>query len=179
VQKEYAQTEKSTPKGSVDNTLQSGKQVIKMFEKTFVMLKPDAVQRGLCGKIISRIEEKGLEIIAMKFMKIPEKQAKIHYREHEGKSFFNDLIDYITSGPVVPMVIKGKNAISVCRTLMGKTDPQEALPGTIRGDFGMDKGKNLIHGSDSPESAAREISLFFREEEIVEYEHNQHGWVYE
>ena len=150
-----------------------------MMERTFVMLKPDAVQRGLMGKIVSRIEEKGLKVIAMKFMVIPEELAKTHYSEHEGKGFFDSLIAYITSGPVLPMVIEGDNAISVCRTIMGKTNPQEALPGTIRGDFGLDKGKNLIHGSDSPESAEREINLFFKKEELVEYEHSQRGWIYE
>ncbi len=149
------------------------------MERTFVMVKPDGVQRGLIGKIISRLERKGLKIVAMKMMKIEESLAEEHYVEHKEKPFFKDLIGYITSGPVVAMVIEGKEAIKVVRTLVGKTNPREALPGTIRGDYGMDVGRNVIHASDSLESAKREINLFFKEEEIVSYSKADEIWIYE
>lgn len=149
------------------------------MERTFVMVKPDGVQRGLIGKIISRLERKGLKIVAMKMMKIGESLAEEHYVEHKEKPFFKDLIGYITSGPVVAMVIEGKEAIKVVRDLVGKTNPREALPGTIRGDYGMDVGRNVIHASDSLESAKREINLFFKEEEIVSYSKADEIWIYE
>ena len=149
------------------------------MERTFVMVKPDGVQRGLIGKIISRLERKGLKIVAMKMMKIEESLAEEHYVEHKEKPFFKDLIGYITSGPVVAMVIEGKEAIKVVRDLVGKTNPREALPGTIRGDYGMDVGRNVIHASDSLESAKREINLFFKEEEIVSYSKTDEIWIYE
>ncbi|MCD6493215.1 MAG: nucleoside-diphosphate kinase [Archaeoglobaceae archaeon] len=149
------------------------------MERTFVMVKPDGVQRGLIGKIISRLERKGLKIVAMKMMKIEESLAEEHYVEHKEKPFFKDLIGYITSGPVVAMVIEGKEAIKVVRDLVGKTNPREALPGTIRGDYGMDVGRNVIHASDSLESAKREINLFFKEEEIVSYSKADEIWIYE
>jgi len=148
-------------------------------EQTFVMVKPDGVQRGLCGEIVSRLERKGLKIIAMKFMVIKKETAEIHYGEHKGRGFYNSLISFITSGPVLAMVLEGNNAVSVCRSLMGKTNPQESAPGTIRGDFGMDTGMNLIHGSDSPASAEREISIYFRPEELVSYERTADCWIYE
>lgn len=148
-------------------------------ERTYLMIKPDAVQRGLCGEIVSRFEKKGLKLIAMKFMRIPKEVAEKHYGEHKGKKFYDKLIAYITSGPVLAMVWEGKNAVSVCRTMMGKTDPQESAPGTIRGDYGMDLGVNIIHGSDSPESAAREIGIFFSPEELVEYDRTADRWTYE
>lgn len=149
------------------------------MERTYLMIKPDAVQRGLCGEIVSRFEKKGLKLIAMKFMRIPKEVAEKHYGEHKGKKFYDKLIAYITSGPVLAMVWEGKNAVSVCRTMMGKTDPQESAPGTIRGDYGMDLGVNIIHGSDSPESAAREIGIFFSPEELVEYDRTADRWTYE
>ncbi len=133
------------------------------MERTFVMLKPDAVQRRLIGKLIGRIEAKNLTIVAMKMMRIERKIAETHYGEHREKPFFRELVDFVTSGPVVAMIVEGPNAISVMRTLMGATNPFNAAPGTIRGDFGLDLTKNLIHGSDSPESAKREIALFFPE----------------
>lgn len=148
-------------------------------ERTYLMLKPDAVQRGLCGEIISRFERKGLKLIAMKFMLIPKATAERHYGEHKGKKFYDSLISYITSGPVLAMVWEGKNAVSVCRAMMGKTDPQDSAPGTIRGDYGMDLGVNVIHGSDSPESAEREIGIFFKPEELVQYERSVERWIYE
>ena len=149
------------------------------MEKTFVMVKPDGVQRGLCGDIISRLEKKGLKIVAMKFMTIKKETAEIHYGEHKGKGFYDSLISFITSGPVLAMVLEGDNAVSVCRNIMGKTNPQESAPGTIRGDFGMVTGMNLIHGSDSPKSAEKEISVFFRPEELVSYKRAADEWIYE
>ncbi len=149
------------------------------MERTFVMIKPDAVQRGLIGEIISRLEKKGLKIVAMKMLNVSRDLAERHYAEHREKPFFQSLVDYITSAPVVAMVVEGKNAVKVVRTLVGATNPQEALPGTIRGDFGMDIGRNVIHASDSLESAEREISLFFKPEEIVEYKRIDEDWLYE
>jgi len=148
------------------------------MEQTFSMLKPDAVQRSLIGEIIGRFEKKGLKLVALKLLKISREMAERHYSEHLGKPFFNDLVDFITSGPVVAMIWEGKNAIQVVRTMMGKTDPQEALPGTIRGDFGLFTGNNIVHGSDSPESASREINLFFSEEEIISYQKEIDNWIY-
>jgi len=149
------------------------------MERTFVMIKPDGVQRGLIGEIISRIERKGLKIVGMKMLRISQELAQKHYAEHRGKPFFDSLISYITSGPVVAMVVEGKEAVKVMRTLVGKTNPIEASPGTIRGDYAMDVGRNVIHASDSIESANREISLFFNEEEIIEYKKFDEDWVYE
>ena len=149
------------------------------MERTFVMIKPDAVQRGLVGEIISRLEKKGLKIVAMKMINVSRELAERHYAEHREKPFFESLVSYITSAPVVAMVVEGKNAVKVVRTLVGATNPQEALPGTIRGDFGMDIGRNVIHASDSLESAEREISLFFKPEEIVEYKRIDEDWLYE
>ncbi len=148
------------------------------MEQTFSMLKPDAVQRSLIGEIIGRFEKKGLKLVALKLLKISREMAERHYAEHLGKPFFNDLVDFITSGPVVAMIWEGQNAIQVVRTMMGKTDPQEALPGTIRGDFGLFTGNNIVHGSDSPESASREINLFFSEGEIISYQKEIDNWIY-
>ncbi len=133
------------------------------MERTFVMLKPDAVKRRLVGEIIKRIEAKNLTIVAMKMIHIDRKLAETHYSEHREKPFFKDLVDFVTSGPAVAMIVEGPNAISVIRTMMGATNPFNAAPGTIRGDFGLDLTQNLIHGSDSPQSAARELALFFPE----------------
>ncbi len=125
------------------------------------MIKPDGVRRKLIGETIKRIEEKGLTLEAMKLMVLGKEMAKEHYVQHKGKSFFNDLIDYVTSGPVVAMIVNGKNAISVVRKMMGATDPLKAELGTVRGDFALDISENIVHSSDSEESAKREISLFF------------------
>ena len=149
------------------------------MERTYVMVKPDGVQRGLCGEIVSRLEKKGLKIVAMKFMVIKKEVAESHYDEHKGKGFYDSLISFITSGPVLAMVLEGDNAVAVCRNLMGKTNPQESAPGTIRGDFGMVTGMNLIHGSDSVQSAEREISIFFRPEELISYKRAADEWIYE
>jgi len=143
------------------------------------MVKPDGVQRGLIGEIISRFERRGFKICALKMIKIPRELAERHYEEHKGKSFFPSLIDYITSGPVVCMILEGDNAVSVVRAMMGKTNPQDAAPGTIRGDLGIQTGRNIVHGSDSPESAKREIELFFNDYEIQRYTRIDETWLYE
>jgi len=142
------------------------------------MIKPDGVQRGLVGKVISRFEEKGLKIISQKMIHIDKDLASEHYGEHVGKGFYSELVDFITSGPVVAMVLMGNDAVNVVRTLVGKTNPHQASPGTIRGDFGMDISRNIVHASDSPISAAREISLFFNESEILNYTRIDEMWLY-
>jgi nucleoside-diphosphate kinase len=145
-------------------------------ERTLIIVKPDAVQRGLLGRIIARFEDKGLVPSAMKLMHISRDLAKRLYAIHEGKPFHPGLIDYITSGPAVVMVLAGPRAIDVARTLMGKTFGYEAEPGTIRGDFGLSRTYNLVHGSDSPESAATEIPIFFQPAELLEYERATTPW---
>jgi len=150
-----------------------------MIEKTFLMVKPDGVQRGLVGKIIQRVEDRGLKICAIKMMRIPRELAERHYEEHKGKGFYNPLLDYITSGPVVCMVLEGENAVAACRAMMGKTNPQDASPGTIRGDFSQVTGRNIVHGSDGSESANREIKLFFNDYEIQKYEKIDEAWLFE
>jgi len=146
-------------------------------ERTFLMVKPDGVARRLVGKIVTYLEAKGLKLVAAKFMKIPRDMAKKHYAEHVGKDFYKSLEDFITAGPVLAMVWEGESAISVARAVMGKTDPKEAAPGTIRGDLGIAKTKNLIHGSDGPESAKREIALFFKPEELVDWKADDERWL--
>ena len=138
-----------------------------MIQKSFVMMKPDAVQRRLMGKILSRFEDKGLKIVAVKLIQIDEDLAKTHYGEHAEKPFFPSLVEYITSSPSLAMVIEGEEAITTIRKIVGATNPLEADLGTIRGDFGMDTGRNIIHASDAPESAEREIALFFNEFKIL------------
>ncbi len=137
------------------------------MQKTLVIIKPDSVQRKLIGKIITRFEEKGLEILGLKHLVIPDSLAREIYSEHKGKEFFEKLLQFMTSGPVVALAIGGTNAIEVTRTMMGETACHKAVPGTIRGDFGLSNRYNLIHGSDSPGSAEREIALFFRTEELL------------
>jgi len=149
------------------------------MQKTLVIIKPDAVQRRLIGRIIGRFEEKGLEIIGLKMSVISEDMAKKNYSVHEGKEFFEKLIKYITSGPVVFMLLRGKNAIEVSRMLMGSTFGHEAAPGTIRGDYAISKRFNLLHGSDSVESAERETAIFFNNEEIMEYDQTNLKWIYD
>jgi len=150
-----------------------------MIEKTFAMVKPDGVQRGLVGRIVQRFEERGLKISAMKMMKIQRELAERHYEEHKGKGFYEPLLAYITSGPVVCMVLEGENAVAAVRAMMGKTNPQDAGPGTIRGDFSQVTGRNIVHGSDSPESAKREINLFFNDYELQKYEKIDEAWLFE
>lgn len=135
-------------------------------ERTLVLLKPDAVKRNLCGRILTRFEERGLKVAALKMMQLSAKQAEIHYAEHIGKPFFPSLAEFITSGPLVAMVIEGEQAVKAVRTMMGSTKPVEASPGTIRGDFALSMGENVVHGSDSIESAKREIAVFFEKSEI-------------
>lgn len=147
------------------------------MERTLVLLKPDAVQRRLVGRIISRIEEKGLKIVGLKMIRVSQELAEKHYAEHREKPFYPELLSFITSAPVVAMVVEGPKAVEVVRKMMGKTNPLEAEPGTIRGDFGLSVTMNLIHGSDSPASAAREIALFFREDEILSYQTADAPWL--
>tara|TARA_B100001123_G_scaffold149144_1_gene172720 strand:- start:1224 stop:1652 length:429 start_codon:yes stop_codon:yes gene_type:complete len=142
-------------------------------------VKPDGVQRGLIGTVIGRIENKGLKIAGLKLIHVSEELAKEHYGEHVDRPFFGDLVSFITSSPVVALAIEGDNAVAVMRTLMGGTNPQEAAPGTIRGDFGMTIGMNLVHGSDSPESAERELNLFFQKEEVLDYKREIDSWIIE
>jgi len=150
-------------------------------ERTFVMAKPDAVQRGLVGEVVSRLEERGLKLVGAKFVQIDEELAHEHYAEHEDKPFFDDLVAFITSGPVLAMVWAGADATRQVRKMMGATDPAEAAPGTIRGDYGLDLGQNVIHGSDHEDPGAneREVELFFDEDELVEYSRADEPWVYE
>jgi len=143
------------------------------------MVKPDGVQRNLVGEVISRMEKRGLKILALKMYTIPEETARAHYAEHEGKPFFQSLLDFITSGPSVSIVIQGKNAVAVIRTMVGATNPSEAAAGTIRGEFGLDTGRNIVHASDSTESANREISIHFSESEISQYLRIDEQWLYE
>ena len=150
-----------------------------MIQKSFVMMKPDAVQRRLMGKIFSCFEDKGLQVIAVKLIQIDEDLAKTHYGEHAEKPFFPSLVEYITSSPSLAMVIKGEEAISTIRKIVGATNPLEADLGTIRGDFAMDMGRNIIYASDSPASAEREIGLFFDEDEICDYKIIDNNLIYE
>jgi nucleoside-diphosphate kinase len=147
------------------------------MEKTFLMVKPDGVQRALIGEIVSRFEKKGFQLVGAKLMNISEDLAKEHYGEHKERPFFGELVDFITSGPVFAMVWEGKDVILTARNMMGKTNPADAAPGTIRGDFAVQVSNNIIHGSDSAESAEREIGLFFKEEELVAYERTVATWI--
>ena len=149
------------------------------MDRTYVMIKPDGVQRNLMGEIIARFEKRGVKIAALKMLRISRALAEEHYGEHKGKPFFGPLVDFITSGPVVAMVLEGKEVVGTVRDMMGATNPLKAAPGTIRGHFGMDVGRNVVHGSDSPESAAREINLFFAPEEIIDYNKEMDVWLYE
>lgn len=150
-----------------------------IVERTFVMVKPDGVQRGLIGEIISRIERRGLKIVGMKMVYLTEAFAKEHYAVHEGKPFFAGLIEYITSGPVVAMVVEGTDAIRVVRDMVGATDPRKAAPGTIRGDYGLEIGRNLIHASDAPETAEFEIGLWFGKEGLITWKRDVDRWIFE
>jgi nucleoside-diphosphate kinase len=147
------------------------------MERTFLMVKPDGVQRGLIGEIVSRFERKGLKLAAAKFMQITPELAERHYAEHKGKPFYPPLVQFVTSGPVFAMVWQGDNVIALTRALIGKTDAIEAAPGTIRSDYAVHTNFNLIHGSDSPSSAEREIRIFFSPGEVLEYEHSMQRWI--
>jgi nucleoside-diphosphate kinase len=149
------------------------------MERTLILIKPDAVQRGLVGRIITRLERRGLRLAAMRLLSITTELAARHYAIHKGKPFYDGLIEFITGGPVVAAVVEGKNAINIVRSTMGATDPADAEPGTIRGDFGLEIGRNLVHGSDGPETAAYEIPLFFSEDQIVSYWRAVDDWINE
>ena len=146
-------------------------------EQTLVLVKPDAVQRALAGSVISRLEGRGLRIAAMKMLQMSREMASSHYSAHVGKGFFEGLVDFITSSPIVAMVLEGPDAVEMVRNTMGATNPLQAQPGTIRGDLAVDIGQNLVHGSDSPESAAKEIALFFSRDEVLSYERDVDRWV--
>jgi nucleoside-diphosphate kinase len=148
-------------------------------ERTLIIIKPDAVQRGLIGEIIRRFESHGLRIAGMKFIQVSQELASRHYAEHEGKKFYEGLINYITSAPVVVMALEGSEAVAIARNTIGKTKPVDSQPGTIRGDFGMEVGRNLVHGSDSVESAQREISLWFQPSELVDWQRDVDRWIFE
>jgi nucleoside-diphosphate kinase len=148
------------------------------MEKSLVLIKPDAVQRGLAGEIISCMEKRGLKIVAIKMLHMDKNLAQRHYAIHKGKAFFDDLVNFITSSPVIAIVFQGKNAVEIIRQMMGETDPAKAQRGTIRGDFGIDIGHNLVHGSDSLENASKEIDLFFSEGEIFNYDRELDTWIY-
>jgi nucleoside-diphosphate kinase len=150
-------------------------------ERTFVMVKPDGVNRGLVGEVISRLETRGLKLVGAKFVQMDEELAREHYGEHEGKPFFDGLVGFITSDPVMAMVWEGQDATRQVRRMMGATDPAESAPGTIRGDLGLDLGRNVIHGSDHEDPGAneREIDLFFDESELVDWDRAGENWLYE
>ncbi len=148
------------------------------MERTFVIIKPDAVQRGLVGEIIGRLERRGLKIVGMKFLQVSEELAREHYAVHEGKPFFKGLIEYIVSAPVVALVLEGTNAIAAVRKTLGATRPAEADPGTIRADFGLEIGRNLVHGSDGPDTATSEIALWFGED-LVSWSRAGDPWIFE
>jgi nucleoside-diphosphate kinase len=149
------------------------------MERTLIIVKPDAMQRGLAGEIIVRLERRGLKIVGLKLMRIDEALANRHYGEHQGKPFFNGLVSFITSSPVVVGVLEGTNAVAAVRSTMGPTNPTAAGPGTIRGDLALELGRNMVHGSDSPESAEREIGLFFQPDELLAYDRNVDPWIFE
>jgi nucleoside-diphosphate kinase len=150
-----------------------------LVERTLILVKPDGVQRGLTGEIIRRFERRGLAIIGLKLVSVSKAVARSHYKEHVGKPFFKGLVDYITSCPVVAMVVEGPKAIELCRATIGATDPLAATPGSIRGDFGATVGRNLVHGSDSVKSAKREVKLFFKASELVAYKRATQRWITE
>lgn len=148
-------------------------------ERTLFLVKPDAVQRGLAGEIIKRLESRGLKIVGLKLMQVSRATAEKHYGEHKGKPFFEGLVSFITSAPVVAAVFEGTNAIEIVRATNGATNPLKAAPGTVRADFGLEMGRNLVHASDSPESAAREIRIFFKPAELIEWKRDTDAWIYE
>lgn len=149
------------------------------MERTLILVKPDGMQRGLAGEIISRLERRGLRIVGLRMFQMEDDVARRHYAEHEGKPFFGGLISYITSGPIIAAVLEGTGAVEVVRKTMGATAPARAEPGTIRGDLGLEMGRNLIHGSDSLDSAKREIALFFEEGQLHNYERDVDRWIFE
>lgn len=149
------------------------------METTLIIFKPDAVQRGLCGKILSRFEDKGLQVVGMKLMQIPLSLAETHYEAHKSKPFYAGLVRFMTSSPVVVLALRGNGAITIARNMMGATFGSKANPGTIRGDFGVSNSYNLIHGSDSPEAAERELKLFFAPGEVLDWKRSGDSWIYD
>jgi len=148
-------------------------------ERSLVLVKPDGVQRGLVGEVIARFERRGLRLVGAKFMQVSQDLAKQHYAEHEGKPFYDGLISYITSAPVMAMVWEGPNAVAAIRQTVGSTKPVESVPGTIRHDFALEVGRNLIHASDKPETGVRETALWFKNEELVDWKRDIDRWVFE
>merc|ERR1711944_90696 len=171
--------QKRITKKSSCSSSSSGRKMSANNERTFIMLKPDAVHRGLVGDIIKRFEQKGFKLVAMKFMHADEELLKKHYADLSSKPFFPGLVKYMSSGPVVPMVWEGLNAVKTGRVMLGATNPFNSKPGTIRGDFCIQVGRNICHGSDAPESAAKEIALWFKDEELVKWDPVAMSWVYE
>jgi len=149
------------------------------MERTLIIFKPDTVQRGLCGEILSRFEKKGLQVVGMKLTQIPRTLAETHYEAHKERPFYAGLVNFMTSSPVVIVALQGLNAITIARGMMGATFGSKAAPGTIRGDFGVSNSYNLIHGSDSPEAATRELGLFFKPEELLDWKPAIQAWVYD
>jgi nucleoside-diphosphate kinase len=149
------------------------------MERTLVLIKPDAMQRGLAGEILMRLERRGLRFAGLKLMQVDRALAEQHYGEHAGKPFYEGLVSYITACPIIAAVLEGTDAVEAVRSTMGKTNPRDAAPGTIRGDFGLEIGRNLIHGSDSTASAAREVGLFFQAGELQSYSRDVDRWVFE
>ena len=150
-----------------------------MVEREFIMIKPDGMQRGLAGEVISRIEKVGFKIIAMKLLQVSMKQAEEHYAIHKGKPFYDGLLQYITSGPVIAMVVEGKDAVQVTRKIVGATNPVDAEPGSIRGDYALEISRNIIHAADSPENAIVEFKIYFDEEDFLNYRKIDEEWLYE
>lgn len=149
------------------------------MERTLILVKPDGVQRGLIGEIVGRFERRGMKLLGMKFMQMSDDLASRHYGVHRDKPFYENLVEYITSGPIVAMVWEGNEAVAAARATMGSTKPVDSAPGTIRGDFGMEIGRNLVHGSDSRENAEKEVALFFNDEELVDWERDTERWIRE
>jgi nucleoside-diphosphate kinase len=148
-------------------------------ERTLILVKPDAMQRGLAGEILARFERRGLRMVGLRLLKVDRNMAKRHYAEHVGKPFFEGLVAYITSAPIVAAVFEGTNAVAAARQLMGSTRPTEAAPGTIRADFGLEVGRNLVHGSDSVASAKREIDIFFEGQRLASWKRDVDPWIFE
>lgn len=149
------------------------------MERTLILVKPDAMQRGLAGEVLARLERKGLRIVGLRLLQLDAAMATRHYAEHVGKGFFQSLTEYITSAPIIAAVFEGPNAVAAARQMMGATNPVQAAPGTIRGDFGVEIGRNLVHGSDSPESAAREIGIFFEGHTLANWTRDTDRWIFE
>ena len=149
------------------------------IERTLVLVKPDAMQRGLAGEVLKRLEQRGLRIAGLKLLLVSDEMAKRHYAEHENKPFYQGLLSFITSAPIIAAAFEGPGAVQAARQVMGATDPQKAAPGTIRADLGIDMGRNLVHGSDSAESAARELAIFFEPDELLAYDRAIDPWLVE